>query len=206
MYVQHERLFVNPGWQKTAEERAGQILDVQKRSSGFFSSVHLNYLGDRTSYLIIRLWDSSESVTKFATGPEFKALAGSRTPGVYSAPGAMTFYDVAHQEPLKSRPNYALTEEIDLHHGSGRAWEEHEKSVYPLFSSAGGFIGMHNFRYLGDPDHYIRASYWDSLDALDAHFAAQSTKGWYAALPADFLHNPIRRLHYRVTNYANVQE
>lgn len=205
MYVQHERLFANPGWQKMAEERAGQILEVQKRSPGFFSSVHLRYLGDQTSYLIIRIWDSSEAVTKFATGPEFKALAGSRTPGVYAAPGTMTFYDVAHQEPMKERPAFGLAEESDLNHGTGRAWEEHEKSVYPIFADAAGFVGLHNFRYLGDPDHYMRVSYWQRLEDIQAHFAAPANQDWLASLPEHFLHSPIRRYHYLVVNYASIR-
>lgn len=206
MYVQYEKFLVTMGMQKQAEDRVPEVLAIQKRMPGFGSAHFMRGLGDLTRYLAVRVWESRETLQNFSRNPDFAEFNRKRPPNLYAAAPDMEFFDVSHQEWGKGTPHYAWCQEFHLNHGNSRTWEEYEPGLYPILRESPGFSGVQHLRYWGNGDHYVRVSYWESLENILDYFAAPASQQWRESMPKDLLHEPPHNQLYQVVHYARMTE
>lgn len=198
MYLHHEVYNVNPGWQRELEARVPRLHEMQAQAPGFISAQLLRYMGDLTTYLALRSWESREAAQAFSQTPEFQEYLRSRPPDAYARPPEIEFYEPLSQEQGTRKANFAYHLEFDVAGGQARAWEERERQLYALLKEAPGFHSARAFRFLGSPNRHLRVAFWDSREAILDFLETSEFRAHQATAPAGLLRGPAVLQFYQV--------
>lgn len=198
MYLHHEVYNVNPGWQRELEGRVPRLHEMQSKAPGFVAAHLLRYMGDLTTYLALRVWESREAAQGFSRTPEFQEYLRSRPPDAYARPPEIEYYELVCEEQGSGRASVAYHLELDLAGGQARAWEERERELHVLFKGAPGFHSARAFRFLGNPNHHLRVALWESREAILDFTETSAFRAHQAAAPAGLLRSPATLQFYQV--------
>ncbi|MBI2886501.1 MAG: antibiotic biosynthesis monooxygenase [Chloroflexi bacterium] len=196
MYVHHEVYRVNQGWQRELEGRVPRLHAMQAKAPGFVSAHFLRHMGDLTTYLALRAWESREAAQAYSRTPEFQEYLRSRPPEAYAQPPEIEYYELVVETQGQGEARFAYRLEFDV--AQGRAWEERERQLHGLLQQARGFHSARALRFLGNPNRFLRVALWQGRDAIVDFLESDALKGYRAAAPEGLLRSPTQTRFYEV--------